>query len=260
MLRTLDPEAFNHIAAHPEVLPWLGYPAEITEPDFTRVVSNPANVCFLTSDRGGGYILEKKQPGLYYAHTLAMPEARGRAMYRLMLDGFARMFQATDCIEIVSMVPKGNDNAESWAKLAGFRDTFVRPLGAFLMGERVDAQFKSVTYGDWAQRDAECAHLGQLFHERLQASGAHQNHDEDPVHNCWVGATIAGAIQGNLIKAVGLYNRWACVAGYEEAEIISANPPLVNIGPAVIQLLNGAIDVLKVRPPAAKEPKCQQPH
>ena len=107
MRRTFDAAELNRIASHPDVRPWIGY-TEGDAIDLSNVVENPANFCFLT-DRGlGGYILVNKGNGLYEAHTLAMPADRGKPMLRLMREGFAFMFLATDCLTVTTLVPDGS--------------------------------------------------------------------------------------------------------------------------------------------------------
>ena len=251
MLRTLDPAPFNAIAAHPEVHPWLGFEDPTAEPDLTTTVRNLANVCFLTSQKEGGYILVKQDPGLYTAHTLALPAARGRPMARLMRDGFFHMFTATDAIEITTSVADGNENAGAWAELAGFRPTFRREGVHPLMGERVGVQWMSLRLEDWVMRDPHLPELGQLFHTKLEAFRGHASHGEDPLHDRWVGFTLSAAMEGNLDKGIGLYNRWATLAGYQRAVILDRHPVLVDIGDAIVQLSHSALDVLEARSAAA---------
>lgn len=251
MLRTFDQRPFNDIAHHPEVRPWLGFAIDEL-PDLTALVRDRNNFCFLTGHMDGGYILAKLQPGLYAAHTLAVPAARGLPMARLMADGFFTMFTATDCIEIITSIPDGAEHARTWSDLAGFRDTFRAEKGTPgqlpLMGEMVGQQFRSLAYGDWLLKSKDARHFGELFHQRVDAARGEASHPEDRVHNAWVGATIGCAIAGNLAKGIGLYNRWACQVGYQGATILSSTPPLVDIGDAIVQLTNGALDVLELKP------------
>jgi len=241
-MRTMNAEALNAIAVHPEVRPWLGFSDPLAEIDLTGPVSNPDNFAFLTKQGDGGYMLLKIQPGLYAAHTLAMPSARGKPMFKLMREGFAAMFLTTDAIEIVSQVPDGNEAAENWSALAGFRNTFRREAYFPLMGERVGCQFKSLTYGDWVVKDRANLEQGQAFYERTFGMPL-----VDPVCAAWIGATIRGCVAGNATKVVGLYNRWSPVAGYAEATLLSITPPVVEIGDAVIGLEAGQMSLLAAR-------------
>lgn len=258
MLRTFDPTAFNAIARHPEVLPWLGLPIGV-EPDLTGLVRDVRNYAFLTGNQDGGYILKRLDPGLYEAHTLAVPEARGYPMGKLMQDGFYVLFTATDCIEVVTSIPDGNDAAKEWSNYCGFRDTFRTEKGTpgelLLMGEAVGQQHRSISYGDWVGRSKDAGHLGKLFHAKVDEARGEASHAPDKLHDRWVGATIACAIAGNLVKGIGLYNRWAAQANYGRAAIISSTPPLVDIGDAIVQLTNGALDVLELKSRSGEAPK-----
>lgn len=243
MIRTLDATPFNAIFRHPEVRPWMGF--GLAEADLTPIVSDPRNYCLLTADGEGGYILVRLDQGLYAAHTLSLPSARGRGMFRLMQEGFAHMFTATDAVEIVTMVPDGNERGDKWAQLAGFRETFRREACFQLIDRMVGGSFRSLAYGDWVLRDRDNGREGGEFHDRLEAKLPHENHTEDRVHDSWVGATLRGCQAGNAAKSVALYNRWAVQAGYLPVRILSLTPPLVDIGTAVIGLNTQGLDILK---------------
>jgi hypothetical protein len=262
--RTLDSAPLNEICMHPEVRPWLGFPeTEALKPiDLSLTVGNPNNFTFLTNHQDGAYVLVKLQQGLYAAHSLAKPSARGRPMLRLMREGFSTMFLSTDAIEIITQIPDGNDNAKGWSELAGFRPTFRREAFFPLMGETVGCQFLSLTYGDWVTKDRENLRMGRLFHERLDAQGVKVDHPDDAVHDSWVGATICAAIRGNVSKGVALYNRYAVIAGYQPASLISVTPPVVDTGNAVVSIEDGKLDVLSAVAQSAPqvqigEPECR---
>jgi hypothetical protein len=118
----------------------------------------------------------------------------------------------------------------------------------------VGMQFRSLTYGDWVQRSKDCRKLGQLFHEKIDAVRGEASHAPDKLHDHWVGATIACAIAGNLGKGIAYYNRWARQIGYADATIINVNPPLVDVGDAIVQISNGALDVLEIKPRSGSAP------
>lgn len=243
MKRSLNADPFNAIARHPEVRPWLGFGME--DIDLAPVVSNTDNFCFLTEHEDGGYLVVKLLPCLYAAHTLAMPEARGRPMLACMRDGFAAMFLGTDAIEVVTTVPDGNEAGDRWAQVAGFRETFRREGFFPLMGQMVGASFRSLFYSDWVMKDPRHEKLGELVHERIEEFRGAKGAPADATQNKWLGATMAAAIEGNVTKAVGFYNRWAVQAGYDQARVVSINPPCLDIGTATLQLVSGRLDVLR---------------
>ncbi len=246
MKRSLDPGPFNAIFNDPDVRPWMGYG---TEPkDLAGVVRNVENYCFLTPNHDGGYICANLQPGLYVAHTLALPSARGRPMLKLMREGFEYMFTATDAVEIVTTCPDGNEAGARWAEIAGFRETFRREGHFPMAGKLVGASYRSLAYADWVLMHEPNRKRGQAFHEQLHgANPALALHADDLVHDAFVGATILGCQQGNIAKSVSLFNRWAAQAGYMQTAILSERPPVVDTGDAILGLIGGELQILSVK-------------
>lgn len=97
-------------------------------------------------------------------------------------------------------------------------------------------------------KDADNRIWGQKFHEAVEAQGSHTDHGEDVAHDHWAGATLRGCIAGNPVKAVALYNRWACVAGYAQVKLLSVTPPVVDMGHSVVGLNRDGLQVLCARP------------
>ena len=248
MKRVLNATALNVIAEDPDVKPWLGYEGEAVV-DLSWAADNPSNYVLMTDDSQGGYLLISKGDGIYEAHSLAVPEVRGRDMLKLMHEGFEFMFLNTDCVEITTMVPDGNVAADHWAKIAGFRPTFRREAFFPLFGEKVGGQFMTLSYADWVGRAPGLLAEGSKFHMDLEQLNRAEPHPDDEIHDRWVGATIVGIRRGNILKCVALYNRWSITAGYQDCRILSVTPPLVDIGDAVIQMAYGHMDFLKVRHP-----------
>jgi hypothetical protein len=247
MLRTINPTPFNQIANDPEVRPWLGAEDPTAEIDLANVVGNTNNICATTADGRGGYLLVKASDGVYMAHSMAIPDERGKHMVGLMREVLSTMFMATDAVEIWTQVPDGNERADALARLAGFREVYRRE-GLFpLFGERVGISFRKLEFGDWVVRESNNKALGRLVHGRIEQALGGLDHDEDHVHDAWVGAAAGCAIESNLHKGVILYNRWADIAGYQRVQILSAQPALVDMGSAVIQFLSGRFDVLVKR-------------
>lgn len=239
MIRTLDATALNAIANDDTVRPFIGDGAPV---DLTDLIADPQNVALTTDDGQGGYVLHKLAPGLYEAHSLALPAARGKPMLRLMRDGFRYLFTATDALEVVTKVPASNTAADGWATLAGFRETFSRDH-AWHDGAVIS--YRTLSHLDWALRDPVCAKEGealhQWFHDLLGPEG---RHPDDPAHNAVAGACMLGVKAGNLHKAVGLYNRWAVFAGYSPVRIVSEAPVIVDMDGVVAELRGGEMVAL----------------
>ena len=244
-LRTFDHKVFNAIARHPEVLPWLGFPPEIASPDYTATVNDPNNYAFLTRGRDGCLIFVRAAPGLYHVHTMAMPTARGAPMVRLTRDALAFMFLNTDCHEITTMVPDDNPAAAWLATKNGFKEVYRREGIHLSHGKMIGLSYRSLRLEDYVARSKTLEALGELFHGRLVAAGVEINHDDDPIHDRWVGAALGMVLAGNAAKAVGSYNRWASVAQYQPVNLVSVTPILVDFGTAYVQIQGGAIEILK---------------
>lgn len=245
MKRSFDPAPFNRLFNDPSIRPWMGRGAE--DIDLKATVRHADNVCLLTGIEDGGYLVVKAQPGLYVAHTMALPSARGRPMLELMRDGFAHIFTATDAVEITSFVPDGNQPATRWAETAGFRPTFRREAFFDLGGDLVGGQFYSLAYADWVLSHKPNYAEGERFHDLLHAAGEIVAHPDDLVHDAFVGATILGIKAGNTQKAVNLFNRWASVAMYQPAIVVSEHPVIVETGDAILGVIDGEMVVLEVK-------------
>lgn len=232
MIRTMDSAALNAVANDPCVRPWLGGEGPI---DLTDTIANPDNIALVTPCGQGGYVLVKHHPGLYEAHSLAVASARGRPMLMLAREGFRHLFAATDCIEVWTKCPDDNARASRWADAVGFIERY----------RRVGCSYRSITYADWVMADLENGKMGQWFHAEMDRFRPH-SHDDDPVHDKWVGATLTGVGQGNVAKAVSLYNRFAAVAGYVQAVVLSVTPAVVDVGDAVLGLIGGQLQVLRL--------------
>lgn len=225
----------------------MGFYSSI-EVDYSPLVENAANFCFLTPCGKGGYILENHGNGHYVSHTLATPSARGKPMYRLMQEGFHFLFVHADCQEISTFVADQNIAAIKWSHLAGFKPTFRREPHPMVLFEDQPAncQFFHQTIDDWVLRTKGLKQEGEHFHDIIEAALGHENHPEDPIHDRYVGATMMMCKAGNALKAIPFYNKWAKLAGYTPSTILTLQPLTINIGNAILQMVNGEIDVLKI--------------
>ena len=244
MIRTFDATALNRIANDETVKSDI---LSVEDLDFQQVLDNPLNFCLMTDKQDGGYLLYNKGDGRYEVHTMSLPSARGRPMYRAMLDGFRFMFTETDCLEITTFLPDSNLKAIEWAKVAGFQDHF-RSRSNYLQykGQDVSGMFGLLTWEHWATKSKSLEAEGAAFHKLLEDAQGHLDHPHDSVHDRVVGATILGIKAGNSTKAINLYNRWARTAGYEQSAVITLHPLLVNIKSSILQLFGQEIKVMKV--------------
>ena len=252
MKRSFDPAPFNAIANDTATRPWLGGSGPL---DLSQVVRDVRNFCFLTEGEHGAYVYAKLADGLYAAHTLASPPARGRPMLTLMRETLRFLFVATDAVEVVTTVPDPNTAASKWAEIAGFRETFRREACMDLCGQIVAASFRHLTYDAWVLSDPANRKAGERFHTFLAEHGAEVDHADDLVHDAWAGATYEAVTEGNVVKAVDLYNRWALHAGYRPVIIASLRPTLLDLGSCAIQIASGRLEIVHVPTDARSAPE-----
>lgn len=241
--RCMDAAFFNRICNLPEVRPWLGGPAGFL--DVSPMVLNPANYALRAN--GGGFILEALGGGVYHVHSQFSSEGR-RGSIAAMRAGLDFMFTRTDCMRITSHIPDNNLAARGLGIKAGFRPWFRREtpgLGPTAV-VRIDAE-------DWIAGNAKLEAEGEAFHNALEsakaaAGSALPTHPHDPAHERAVGAAALMCKRGQAAKGVGLYNRWARLAGYAPIKLLSDKPPLVDVGDAICGLsATGELEVLQCR-------------
>lgn len=242
-VRTLDPAFLNEVANHPEVRPALG--GGDGPLDLSPVVTDPQN--FALQYAHGGFLLQPLEPGSYELHTLFTPEQRGARFFAAAWDMLRYMFTSTDCLEIVTKCPDDNPGARMAALKVGFRERFHRE-DAWKPG--VGISYQALSIDGWAARDQGALERGRRFHAELDAArrkkGAKSEaHKDDVAHDYAAGAACLMMECDRAQKAVGFYNRWTRVAGYQTIEMIAPN--VVDIRDAVLGLQQGQVGVLLVR-------------
>lgn len=246
--RSMDATFLNVAANHPEVRPWLGGEGDL---DLTPIVSNPDNVSMVGEH--GGFIAIKLEGGLYECHSIILPEGRGPQALEGTREGLRYLFAATDCIEVVTKVPKDNPGALGLARSAGFSKHFGRENAwSTASGEKVGVDYYSLHIAKWRCLDTMVADKGVWFHTRLEELTAAIGktipvHEDDPAHNRAVGAAVLMLEAGNAVKACGLYNRWAAFVGYPPVKLVSNSPVIIDMIEAVIAVSNGDMEVLLCR-------------
>ncbi len=242
--RSFDPAFFNRVCNLPGVREWLA-PGDAPI-DVSELVLNPLN--FALKGKRGGFILVNVGRGAYCVHSQFEPHS-GEAV-GAMRAGFAYMFSRTDCVRVTSLVPDNNKAAKALAKLAGFRPWYRREKSPFGPCEMV-----SLTIDEWVCDDKEGAleAEGHAFHETLErakwgAGSKLETHEDDPVHDRYVGATALMCRHGQAAKGVGVYNSWAVASGYAPIKLITDNPPVVDVVDGIAGLNTlGNMEVLLCR-------------
>jgi len=239
--RTFSAAFLNSVANDPAVRPWLAGAGPI---DMRPIIESPAN--FALQTEAGGFVLHAQEPGVYEVHSLFLP-GHGSHPVRAMRAAMNWMFTRTDCLVIVSKVPSANKAAKGLAIAGGLRPLFKREDAALGPCEYVELDAMR-----WAMANAALEAEGEAFHQALaeakRASGsALPVHAHDEAHERAVGAAYLMIRRGQAIKGVAFYNRWARLAGYAEAGLISLSPVTVDIGDAVVALNETELEVVVCR-------------
>jgi len=244
--RTLNPTFLNTVANHPQVRPMVGGEGPL---DLSALIADPANIALEAEH--GGWVLARHEPGIYELHTLFTPAGRGRACRQAARAMLAYVFTATDAREIVTRVPAHNRGAAFAAALFGFEERFSRE-NAFRTsaGETVSVSYQALSLDRWIAGSPDVLGQGHWFHAKLEgakAGSALPTHADDPAHDRAVGAAILMIRAGNPRKGVWAYNRWARLAGYAPIALITENPLVIDVRDAVIEVRDGAMEVLLCR-------------
>jgi hypothetical protein len=247
--RSFDAGDINPILNDPAVFPAISKPG-IEKFDVTDVVTNPANVLLMA--QGGGIIFWQHQPGVYEVHTNFLPKFRGRHAIRASLAAYRWMFTHTDCTVLVTRVPAFNDAAALFCRLVGATKMFVRHAMWPTVEGMADVTFWSLTYDEWLRRTPAVMESGRAFHAKLDAEFERHGitraaHPDEDCHDLYVGACVETIYGGQPEKAVALYNGWAQLAEYGCIGLIARNPLIIDIGDALIQVLDHDFKVIKCR-------------
>jgi hypothetical protein len=124
--RATDASLHNRIANHPEVKPTLGYNEGPT--DFTRLLEYPDDYILLSDGGGVAAVFQWTAPGVWQAHSMVLPESRGRKAVAVAKEMFAYLF-GNGARMVWGMTPKGNRPAQM----------FNRMIGAKIEGESENA-------------------------------------------------------------------------------------------------------------------------
>jgi hypothetical protein len=217
-------------------------PFGVTEINISEEVSNVNNFCLLSDEgpdensSGGFLVLKTPIPFTYECHTQFLECGRGTFAYERALEAIRYMFCQTDCLEIWTKVPKFNVKALALCKAVGFELEFSRDEAWKRQSGTVCAlDYFTLRLSRWSTFDSDNLSQGQWFHKRLETLGVLTNHTDDFIHDRVVGASLNVLFNGQIEKALQLYNKWALMAQYEPLRLVTLCPLVVNIGNALLE-------------------------
>lgn len=244
--RTLDAAFLNHVVNDPDVRPWIGGEGVL---DLGPTIANPENIVLVTEH--GGWILIRHETGIYELHTAFLKEGRGAFYVAATREALRYVFSTTDAVELVTRVPEVNRGAALAARCAGFRERFMRSDAWFLPeGKVCDISYQALHLDAWTASSPDVLAEGHWFHAALEtakarAGSALPTHPDDEAHDRAVGASVLMMKAGNPHKAVWSYNRWARLASYQPIELLGANPIIVDVRDAVVEVTAQEMRVLR---------------
>jgi hypothetical protein len=163
-----------------------------------------------------------------------VPEGQGAWATNFFLHGLNWMFTKTDACELLTKCPRNNPATKMAARRVGFKESFsTRPIWPTDNGP-VEVDVYSMSIQEWATKDPFITKRGVEFHDELEAQYKKLGknlplHDEDPIHDRYVGATVMMFENGQYNKAISFYNRWAAMSDYQVVKVLSAQPLIVDI-------------------------------
>jgi hypothetical protein len=248
--RTFDAETVNTLLNHPTILPAIIIPGREGPLDASALIADPHNFWLMAP--GGCIAFIRDEPGIYEVHTNFLPEYRGRNALRSSIAAYHWMFTRTDCMILQTRVPAPNRAADMFCKIIGATKEFTRQ-GIWPTDKgMVDLAFWQLHYHDWVRRAPSINATGRKFHEKLEAERIRHNleeplHADEECHDRHVGACVEMVYAGQPDKGCVLYNRFAAFAGYGKIALIARSPLVIDIGDAVLQVLDQDFKVLKFK-------------
>lgn len=248
LARHFSAERINEIVNHPTIYPWIKG-RHTTPLDLSNIVKNPDNVCLV--GEYGCVIFIKHQSGIYEFHTSVLPDGRGVRMVEGSHFAFNWMFTKTDAFELLTKCPYGNVAAKAGAKVTGCSLRFTTlPLWP-VEDKLVPIDVYSIILQEWAKSADNLVELGKWFHDQLEHKCQTSNillkpHENDENHNRYVGATVEMLRNGQVVKAIAFYNRWAIMAGYYPIKLLSLNPVVIDIRDCILRISENDFDVTAI--------------
>lgn len=203
----------------------------------SSIVSDERNVLLVP----GPFLFVWYEPGIYEIHGNLPSDA---------FEAIRWMFTHTDCMTIHARIPvfvQTNIDVLSGIFTKEFERKGVWPTN----DAPADVTFWSLRYDDWVRKTPELKESGRHFFDHLKAEFERKNATvEFAGEECcdqYLGACIEGIYGGQIDKAIVLFNRWARFASHGAMALSSRKPIVIDIGNAVLQILDNTFKVILVR-------------
>lgn len=195
----------NEIANTPEILPsvsWTGEAIDL-QPSFDE------GSCFIIENGTDGcYVLVENSVSTYVIHTLFKRGTPSSVVIDTAREGMWISFVELDAVELTSSACETNPAAYRLMRKNGMRPLFDSP-SKFAKGKK--QRYCGITIDDYIINNPFFQEVGAEFHNLVEET---TDHEDDAVHDRYVGAAISMIRCGNADKAETVYNKWALMAGY----------------------------------------------
>jgi len=234
---TIDYGFINYVANHPKVHP-TAFPNR--EDEWEDLSTFPKGTIFLRWKDFGVFTLVPMQSNEFHytVHTMFLPETPSKEVVQAALEGFYFTFIALDADKLYTSACTSNIPALRLSRAVGWKEDFKRPSH---IKKGKEEHFFSLSAQEWVLSQETFSPLGEQFHKLVEDT---TNHEDDPIHDKIVGATIAMFQCGNAEKAVCFYNEWAERAYYVPMEY--SKEGIITLGDMTIQLNETQTEILRV--------------
>lgn len=245
--REFDAKNINKVLNEPRVRPWVADASEGVI-DISAKVAIKENV--LLMGQYGGVMFDWYGGGIYEFHTQLLPEGRGEWARKFFTDCAHFMFTRTDCCEALTRVPEGHIAAKAGALGLGMKFEFTRENECKFRGKLGDVSIYSYTIYDWIKIAPYITERGAWLHERMNEEALRigitaKPHETDDNHNRYVGAAVEMGMNGQLRKAVIIYNRWALVSRHALVQAVQEKPPVIRMDIGLMQFNGDDIQIVR---------------
>lgn len=219
MIRIFDPRVFYSVLKDPRILEAV----DMNEPEEILQLVGRYDVYMLRDDVEGGFIfIPSGDSGWYAAHTLYPIGTGLKQVAKKAKAAIDWMLINTDASTIYAYSKPDNSSAQALMQLAGmtpWMDLKV-PHTRHYYKKDLDS---------WAPACSTARSRGESFHNELDLISKEELHEDDEIHDSYVGAALLMLEAGNTMKAVDFYNNWAVAVGYEPAVIVCSSPVTIKI-------------------------------